>query len=152
MTTATDILTQLEELWEAAEPGPFRQGDTIIVHRHNGEYGIRPRAGYDSEGAKFSHVRVLERAKPKRPEWEAVVASYVHDEEHVRNVFARTEHGGWESHDYYLTADQLVDPVPLVELPEREEVLRAVVEGMKDWAFLGGDVADAVLELLRGER
>lgn len=152
MTTATDTLAQLEELWESAEPGPFEQGDTLIIHRHDGEYGIRPRAGYDSEGAKFGHIRVLERAKPKAPEWEAVVASYIHDEEHVRNVFARTEHGGWESHDYYLTADQLVDPVPLVELPEREEVLRAVVEGMKDWAFLGGDVADAVLELLRGER
>lgn len=155
MTTATDILTQLEELWEAAEPGPFRQGDTIIVHRHNGEYGIRPRAGYDSEGAKFSHVRVLERAKPKRPEWEAVVASNIADKEHVRDVFVRTEAGNWESPTYLLRADELVDPVPLVELPERVELREKLLDL---WADNGGEwpgsyaLADAVLELLRGER
>lgn len=155
MTTATDILTQLEELWEAAEPGPFRQGDTIIVHRHNGEYGIRPRAGYDSEGAKFSHVRVLERAKPKRPEWEAVVASNIADKEHVRDVFVRTEAGNWESPTYLLHADELVDPVPLVELPERVELREKLLDL---WADNGGEwpgsyaLADAVLELLRGER
>ena len=150
-----DILTQLEELWEAAEPGPFRQGDTIIVHRHNGEYGIRPRAGYDSEGAKFSHVRVLERAKPKRPEWEAVVASNIADKEHVRDVFVRTEAGNWESPTYLLHADELVDPVPLVELPERVELREKLLDL---WADNGGEwpgsyaLADAVLELLRGER
>ena len=155
MTTATDILTQLEELLESAEPGPFRQGDTIIVHRHNGEYGIRPRAGYDSEGAKFSHVRVLERAKPKRPEWEAVVASNIADKEHVRDVFVRTEAGNWESPTYLLHADELVDPVPLVELPERVELREKLLDL---WADNGGEwpgsyaLADAVLELLRGER
>lgn len=152
MTTATDILTQLEELWEAAEPGPFRQGDTIIVHRHNGEYGIRPRAGYDSEGAKFSHVRVLERAKPKRPEWEAVVASYVHSESHQREVYFRIEDGAWESNTHVALDDELVDPVPLVELPTEEELLAAVVEGMEGWSFSADDVVESVLKLLRGER
>ena len=153
MTTATDILTQLEELWEAAEPGPFRQGDTIIVHRHNGEYGIRPRAGYDSEGAKFSHVRVLERAKPKRHEWEAVVASYVHSESHQREVYFRIEGGAWESNTHVALDDELVDPVPLVELPERdvlEETLRRA-SGVTGHIEAEG-VAEAVLELLRGER
>ena len=126
MTTATDILTQLEELWEAAEPGPFRQGDTIIVHRHNGEYGIRPRAGYDSEGAKFSHVRVLERAKPKRPQY--VVASMLYtDDVTRREPFIEREDDRWESPTASGPADDLIDPIPLVELPERdvlEETLR----------------------------
>lgn len=152
MTTATDILTQLEELWEAAEPGPFRQGDTIIIHRHNGEYGIRPRAGYDSEGAKFSHVRVLERAKSKRPEWEAVVASYIHDEEHRREVYFRASSGGWESDTRILHADDLVDPVPLVELPERSDLHELFRRQCLDGWPGAGVLADAVLELLRGER
>ena len=155
MTTATDILTQLEELWEAAEPGPFEQGDTIIIHRHNGEYGIRPRAGYDSEDERLGHIRILERAKPKRPEWEAVVASNIADKEHLRDVFVRTEAGNWESPMHFLHADELVDPVPLVELPERMELREKFLDL---WADNGGEwpgsyaLADAVLELLRGER
>ena len=111
MTTATDTLAQLEELWESAEPGPFRQGDTIIIHRPNGEYGIRPRAGYDSAGAKFRHVRVLERAKSKRPEWEAVEASYVHSESHQREVYFRIERA-WESNPHVALYAELVAPVP----------------------------------------
>ena len=155
MTTANDTLAQLEELWETAEPGPFEQGDTLIIRRHDGEYGIRPRAGYDSEGAKFSHIRVLERAKPKRPEWEAVAASHVHSESHRREVYFRAEDGIWESNTQVALADELVDPVPLVELPERVELREKLLDL---WADNGGEwpgsyaLADAVLELLRGER
>ena len=151
MTTATDTLAQLEELWETAEPGPFRQGDTIIIHRHNGEYGIRPRAGYDSEGAKFGHIRVLERAKPKRPEWEAVVASYVHSESHQREVYFRIE-GALESNTHVALDDELVDPVPLVELPERSDLHELFRRQCLDGWPGAGVLADAVLELLRGER
>ena len=155
MTTATDIQKQLEEAWESAEPGPFGADDAIIIQRPSGEYSVRPHAGYDSEGAEVSRIRVLERAKPKRPEWEAVVASNIADKEHVRDVFVRTEAGDWESPTYLLHADELVDPVPLVELPERVELREKLLDL---WADNGGEwpgsyaLADAVLELLRGER
>lgn len=152
MSTATEILADLEELWEGAEPAPFKWDDTLIIRRHTGEYGIRPRAGYDSEGENFSHIRVLERAKPKAPEWEAVVASNIHDEEHARDVFIRTKDGSWESLDSYLLADELVDPVPLVEMPEREELRKAVTQAMGGWHTNVYDVVESVLELLRGER
>lgn len=152
MTTANDTLADLEELWEGAEPGPFGEGDTLIIRRHTGEYGIRPRAGYDSEGAKFSHVRVLERAKPKRPEWEAVVASYVHSESHQREVYFRIEDGAWESNTHVALSDELVDPVPLVELPERSDLHELFRRQCLDGWPGAGVLADAVLELLRGER
>ena len=155
MTAATDIQKQLEEAWESAEPGPFGADDAIIIQRPSGEYSVRPRAGYDSEGVTLDYIRILERAKPKAPEWEAVVASNIADREHVRDVFVRTEAGNWESPMYYLTADELVDPAPLVELPERVELREKLLDL---WADNGGEwpgscaLADAVLELLRGER
>ena len=156
MTTATDIQKQLEEAWESAEPGPFGADDAIIIQRPSGEYSVRPHAGYDSEGAEVSRIRVLERAKPKAPEWEAVVASYIHDEEHLREAFVRTASGSWESPTRYLLPDELVDPVPLVDLPERGALVEAL-EGpflaQGAWEWPGSiPLANAVLELLRGER
>jgi len=150
MTIATDIQKQLEEAWENAERVAPQEGDTFIGCSREGEtnYSIGV-ARWEMNPERY---RVLERAKPKPPEWEAVVASFIYDEEHVRDVFVRTEGGAWESLTRYLTADQLVDPVPLVELPEREELLAAVNEGMKGWDTIASDIAEPVLELLRGER
>ena len=153
MTTATDILTELKELWEGAEPAPYGADDAIIIQYATGEYSVRRRAGYDSEGVKLDHVRILERAKPKAPEWEAVVASYTEDEEHRRQVFTRNDWGKWESTHWYTEADELVDPVPLVELPEREALARAIAGSIDEEPGNFHLIpADAVLELLRGER
>lgn len=153
MTTATDILSRLEELWENAEPGPFEAEDAVILRYTDGTYAFRPRAGYDGEKEA---IRALGRAKPKAPEWEAVVASYIGDEEHKREVFFRTPRGSWESVTRYVDDPDLVDPVPLVELPEREELADAIVRG---WTARrmgegspsprGSHEADAVLELLK---
>ena len=153
MTTATDILTQLEELWEGAEPGPFEADDSIIISHTDGTFTVRERAGYDGESD--SH-RAIERAKPKAPEWEAVVASHIEDEEHRRQVFARNDWGKWESATQYATTDELVDPVPLVEMPEREALADALEKpyyAQGGWSWPGSyPLVDAVLELLRGER
>ena len=153
MTTANDIQAQLNELWESAEPGPFGVDDAIIFKYADGTYAFRPRAGYDDEK---DYARVVERAKPKAPEWEAVVASYIHDEEHRRQVFARAGNDCWESPDYYLLDGELVDPVPLVEMPEREALADALEKpyyAQGGWSWPGSSpLVDAVLELLRGER
>lgn len=153
MTTAKDTMTQLEELWENAEPGPFEEDDTIIVrHADGGDYSIRAKAGYSAD---MDHIRVIERAKPKAPEWEAVVASCVRSESHKREVYFRTWHGEWESETWGVGADELVDPVPLVEMPSREDLLAAFEEGWDAWrsdeeCMKGADThrADAVLRLL----
>ena len=153
MTTATDILTQLEELWEGAEPGPFEAEDAIILKYADGTYAFRSRAGYRDETER---IRVVERAKPKAPEWEAVVASYTEDEEHRRQVFTRNDWGKWESATHYATTDELVDPVSLVEMPEREALADALEKpyyAQGGWSWPGSyPLVDAVLELLRGER
>ena len=153
MTTATDILTQLEELWEGAEPGPFEAEDAIILKYADGTYAFRSRAGYRDETER---IRVIERAKPRAPEWEAVVASYVWSESHRREVYFRIEGGAWESNTHVALDDELVDPVPLVEMPEREALADALEKpyyAQGGWSWPGSyPLVDAVLELLRGER
>lgn len=154
MTTANDIVTQLEELWENAEPGPFGEDDTIIVrHADGGDYNIRAKAGYSAD---MEHIRTLERAKPKPPEWEAVAASHALSECHKREVYFRSVYGGWVSESWVAEDDDLVDPVPLVEMPSREDLLAAFEEGWQAWrgdemCMNGADShrADAVLELLK---
>ena len=154
MTTATDILTQLEEAWENAERATPQEGDTYISYNATGDgtytVGVAQWA-LDSE-----RFRVLARAKPKAPEWEAVVASHIEDEEHRRQVFARNDWGKWESATQYATTDELVDPVPLVEMPEREALADALEKpyyAQGGWSWPGSyPLVDAVLELLRGER
>ena len=148
MSTATDILARLEELWENAEPGPTREGDAIIFRYGEGDFKIEPCAGRSRDSQ--DHVRTLERAKPKAPEWEAVVASYLHDEEHKREVYFRTPADAWESVTRYTYADELVDPVPLAEMPEREALVEAIHSASPAVGPVeGGALADAVLELLK---
>lgn len=150
MTIANDILARLEELWENAEPGPTKEGDAIIYRYGEGDFKIEPSA--DRSRDSREHVRVIERAKPKAPEWEAVVASDLHDETHKREVYFRTTYGGWESDSGIIAASDLVDPVPLVGLPEHEELARALLKVGIDHDFVwpgADDLADAVLELLK---
>ena len=84
------------------------------------------------------------------------MASHIEDEEHRRQVFARNDWGEWESATQYATTDELVDPVPLVEMPEREALADALEKpyyAQGGWSWPGSyPLVDAVLELLRGER
>ena len=149
MTITDDILSRLEELWENAEPGPTKEGDAIIYRYGAGDFSIEPCVGVSRDNR--DHIRTLERARPKAPEWEAVVASYLHSDDHEREVYFRTRHGGWESETRLAAASDLVDPVPLVELPEHEELARALLKVGVDHDFVWGAdrLADAVLELLK---
>lgn len=154
MTTATDIQAQLKEAWENAERVAPQEGDTYI------SFNVTADCTYSVGVARWEltpeRYRLLERAKPKAPEWEAVVASYVHSESHLREVYYRAKDGLWESNTRVASDDELVDPVPLVELPSREEILEALEKpyyAQGGWSWPGSyPLADAVLELLRGER
>lgn len=154
MTTATDIQAQLEGLWESAEPGPFGRDDAIILKYADGTYAFRPRAGYDDEK---DSARVVERAKPKRPQYVVAGMLYAGDDDR-REPFIEREDGYWESAAAYGPAGDLIDPVPLVEMPSREEVLEALEAGRAAWRMSSSPIdlddfrVDAVLELLRGER
>lgn len=148
MTTATDIQAQLEGLWESAEPGPFGRDDAIILKYADGTYAFRPRAGYDDEK---DSARVVERAKPKRPQYVAASMLYT-DDVTRREPFIEREDGRWESPTALGPAGDLIDPVPLVEMPEREEVREALVAARKAQSWPDTTTAvEAVLELLRGK-
>ena len=79
------------------------------------------------------------------------MASYVHSESHQREVYFRIEDGAWESNTQVALSDELVDPVPLVELPERSDLHELFRRQCLDGWPGAGVLADAVLELLRGE-
>ena len=153
MTTANDTLAQLEELWESAESAQPQVGDAYIRRAVRDE--ISYEVGVAERPILSRDYRVLERAKPERPR--AVVATTVLDPAGRREVYTESPHGHWESPYCRMEPDELVDPVPLVEMPSREDLLAAFEEAwdawMRDEEALGGadgHRADAVLELLEG--
>ena len=148
MTTAKDTMAKLEELWESAEEARPQAGDAYIRRTVRDE--ISYEVGVTERPIISRSYRVLERAKPKAPEWEAVGASYLHSDDHKREVYFRTTHGGWESVTRITYADELVDPVPLVEMPEHEALVEAIHSASPAVGPVeGGALADAVLELLK---
>ena len=149
MSNATEIRAQLAEAWESAERVAPQKGDTYI-HKSpaDGSYSV----GTAKWKLRPDVYRILKHAKPE-PKHEAVVASCIKDEENRRQVFAKTPGGNWESYTRYVHADELVDPVPLVEMPEREALVGAIRSASPTvWPLEGGALADAVLELLEGKR
>ena len=153
MTIASDTLARLEELWKNAESVQPQAGDAYIRRAVRDE--ISYEVGVAERPILSREYRILERAKPKAPEWEAVVASGLQYETHKREVYFRTTYGAWESESGIIAAGDLVDPVPLVEMPSREGLLAAFEEGWQAWrgdemCMNGADShrADAVLRLL----
>lgn len=152
MTTMNDILTELDELWDDAERGTPAPGDIVIEKSRGTGYAV-----FDWLGSTIprphDRIRVLGRAKPKAPEWQAVVASFVTDADHEREVYFLTSNGVWESDTHAAYSDELVDPVPLVEMPSHRELMATIKDALGVSRGLDSDIAaGAVLELLRGDR
>lgn len=153
MSTATSTLTDLEEKWENAEPGPFGENDAVIVRSLLiDSFELRSRAGYDGEA---ENIRIVERAEPEpEPKPLYVMASWVGAPDN-REVYVEVVDGSWESITYSVYANDLVDPVPMVEMPSSQELCEALFAAyleQDDDEWPGADaLASAVLELLRGE-
>lgn len=147
MSIADDIQAQLEELWENADPGPFKEGDAVIINRFGrADFEVRHRVEHDGENL---NTRVLERAPRPKPRPRAVLASSVSDPGR-REAYAELADGSWESSFYAVEADELVDPVELVPTPSKADL--EDVMG-REWSRAGGwpgtdRLSDAVLELL----
>lgn len=154
MSIADDIQAQLEELWENADPGPFKEGDAVIINRFGrADFEVRHRVGHDGENL---NTRVLERARPEPKAPQVVMAGCVHDES-VREAFMPIEDGSyrgwWESSKHVVPAGELVDPVPLVELPDHDVLKDTLQRSSGAMGVAESEaVTGAVLELLRGER
>lgn len=155
MTSLTEAQAQLKELWDNAEQEAPQEGDAFIAYFGEGEaqYSIGV-ARWELNPARY---RILERAKPKaKPR--VVMASWVRDPD-KREAYTLQPDGEWESLTYAVEADDLVDPVPLVEMPSREEIKKALADARNAWmedtdAEGGADPRriDALLKLLRGGR
>lgn len=148
-----DWLEDLEAAYEEAEGSAPRVGDIIILPNGSGGYIIRPAVEADRGEYEAWDIRILKRAPAPAPELQAVVASSTHYLD--RQVFSLDPGDGlWHANGHgWVSADYLVDPVPLVELPAREELEDTLA---KVWDLSGGwpgfaRLADAMLELLKGK-
>ena len=156
MSNATDIQKQLEEAWDGAEIGRPEAHDLVIVLSNN-VYSLGTAIALARAGV--SPARILARAPTRAPKRLAIVASATYLDADEREVFVPSETfpGEWESAQRVAVADHLVDPVPLVELPSRGELLEALERAWDTWLHdddaEGGanpQRVDAVLELLEG--
>lgn len=154
-----DWLEDMAREWREAEVGEVREGDTVIVNSSGsgtGNYTVRPAHDVDLPGGSQAgnpNIRILQRApEPERPE--VVVASSIFDPTHERQLWFREPMAGWfnREEDCLLYDGELVDPVQLVELPSREEVIDALASVMMGYRFGTGSLASAVLDLLKGKR
>lgn len=152
MSDKKNWLEDLEADWRGAEIGEPREGDLVIEKSSIEGYHVRPAHElYDSE--RSGHVRILERAKPKS--LDVVVASSTTDPDHERQVFINTGAGDypWASFDQFGTSDELVDPVPLIEKPDIEELVEATVRAKVEWTTYNVDMRpfrELVREALEG--
>lgn len=151
----SNIIDQLKEQWDNAERGIPRKGDTVIANGDEGYYEIMV-VSADFWNDQAGTLRILERAKDSKPR--VVMAGMQHaGDDTLREPFIERVYGYWESASFSGSVDHLIDPVPLVEVPDHGE-LRDVLfhvyvdqESEDEWPGSHA-LADAVLELLRGER
>lgn len=157
MSEEKNWLEDLEAVYETAVGATPDVGDTVIIPNGAGGYTVRPANQWDVD-APLQELRILKRAPKPVRKLQAVVAGndYGLDPE-LREVYVLQQSGEWESEIYLIDADQLVDPVPLVELPSRGELLEALERAWDTWLADDDEEGganpqriDAVLELLEG--
>lgn len=151
MSTASILLDDLAQAWEDALREAPQEGDTFIYKSPiDGFYNV----GTARRALRPDQYRILERAPKPKPEPQVVMASWTHDLD-LREAYTLQPDGEWESIKYAVEPGDLVDPVPLVELPDRQALTDAILgvfhrDGRYSWPG-ATPLADAVLELLRGE-
>lgn len=157
-TEEKDWLEDLEAAYEGAEVGTCDVGDTIILPSGGGGYIIRTAVDWDPGAPEGWGVRILKRAPKPEPKPFAVMASKVNSPD-KREVFMPSEifvsEDNWESPTTMAYSDQLVDPAPLVEVPDIDAVREALEQPyMREGREWPGSIplARAVLELLEGKR
>lgn len=154
MTDKKNWLEDLEQAWSNAEVGTARVGDLLIDKMKSFEDGYLISTAVRDQGATLPNLRILERAPKPEPRQRAIVARFIDDRYHEREIFQPDSlvRDRWVSGSWWILADDLVDPVELVEMPDREDLLGAVLDGMTGHSFSSTDIVNAVLELLEGER
>lgn len=148
-----DWLEDLEAAWESAEKEAPDQGDTVITKFPSGAWSVESWDGL-SANPDPGKVRILKRAPEPEPKPQAVMANSIYELSLEREVYVLHPHGCWRSELHELVADELVDPAPLVELPDIDAVREALEQPfMNEGREWPGSIplARAVLELLEGK-
>ena len=155
MSIDIDWLGDLKAAYEEAEDSAPRVGDIVILPNGSGGYIIRPAVEADRGEYEAWDIRILKRAPKPEPKPFAVVASKVATPG-KREVFMPTglTNAEWESPTTVASSGELVDPVPLVEVPDIDAVREALEQPyMREGREWPGSIplARAVLELLEGK-
>ena len=130
----TAHIDTLKEWWENAEEGVINEGDRLIF-RDGEDYDFRTAAREDAgTGAEKGHGHgwaILARAPIPKPAWHDAVAVIAHTARFSeRRPFALT-HTADVLDPYnteWITRDDLIDPVPLIEAKVTDEMVDRVRE------------------------
>ena len=112
MTTHIDTL---KEWWSEAEEGVIEKGDTVI-NWFGGETTVYVAA--ERARRQNPHTRILARAPKRKPAWHDAIAVIAHTARFSeRRPFAltHTEDVLDPYNTEWITRDDLIDPVPLIE-------------------------------------
>ena len=130
----TNHIDQLTEWWESAEVPTSatlpKDGDQIII-RYNSEWYEIATADGDADAHELSsYTRILARASKPKPAWHDAVAVIAHTARFSeRRPFALT-HTADVLDPYnteWITRDDLIDPIPLIEAKVTDEMVLAAL-------------------------
>ena len=120
----TNHIDQLAEWYAQAESGPVNVGDTVI-YRHAGQWIVDvSTVPYDNPDNR--DIRILARAPKRKPAWHDAVAVIAHTARFSeRRPFAltHTEDVLDPYNTEWITRDDLLDPVPLIEAKVTDEMV-----------------------------
>ena len=126
----TNHIDQLKEWWDEATPGIPKTGDTYIEdERHRGSSFRIVEAATDHKYG-FENIRILSRAPKPKPAWHDAVAVIAHTARFSeRRPFAltHTEDVLDPYNTEWITRDDLIDPVPLIEAKVTDEMVLAAL-------------------------
>lgn len=117
-------IDQLAQWWEAAEEGDARPGDTIITPGST-HYLIETAPDYPLDRANQPY-RILARAPKPKPAWHDAVAVIAHTarfSERRPFTLTHTEDVLDPYNTEWITRDDLLNPVPLIEAKVTDEMV-----------------------------
>jgi hypothetical protein len=138
-TNTPDYQATLAGWWENADPnGPVGADDQLIIRDADGDYAIEK--AYVSYQKPAKGTRILSRAPKPRPAWHNAPAVIAHTEDdRARRVFipadpnSSTADTWWDAPDSLIYgADDLIDPVPLIEARVTDEMVQRARADFED--------------------
>ena len=138
----TNHIDQITEWWESAEEGVVEKGDTVI-NRSHGETTVY----VATERARHQHPSTRILARAPKPAWHDAVAVIAHTacfSERRPFALTHTEDVLDPYNAEWVTLDDLIDPVPLIEAKVTDEMVERGAQAA--WASEMGNRWDSAWE------